>query len=407
MDMLRVFGTARRRIAAGALAAVVVLAAVAAALLLRSGPSAPVRAEGTARTPGTSVRGNDFLYDVSCVSSRFCVTAGYYSSGGRAQALIESWDGTHWSIAPSPRAGADSQLQGVSCVSRMFCVATGSYHPRGGQAQALIESWDGARWSIAASPSTSDGSDFLASVSCTSSSFCAAVGRNQNVSTQQWQALIESWDGTRWSIAHSPSTPARDSDILTAVSCTSGSACTAVGDYLNRSESTLVESWDGTRWSIASTAGIPGDAFFSGVSCAGGNFCVAAGEDLSRGAAHAQPLIESWDGARWSMDATSRAGGAAVLLGVSCAGSSDCVATGWNRGASGSIRTLVESWDGSRWSTAASLSASMSGNEILFGVSCVPGFCASAGHSIGSGHTRTLVELRGSTRWSIAASPNK
>jgi len=53
--------------------------------------------------------------------------------------LIEAWNGTSWSVVPSPGRGSHSALVGVSCVSATACSATG-YYPAGGRRKTLIES---------------------------------------------------------------------------------------------------------------------------------------------------------------------------------------------------------------------------------------------------------------------------
>lgn len=64
---------------------------------------------------------------------------------------------------------------------------------------------------------------------------------------------------------------------LRSVSCSSATACTAVGDQGN---SVLVERWNGRRWSIQATPRIPG-MFFSGVSCPAARVCIAVGSEGS------------------------------------------------------------------------------------------------------------------------------
>jgi hypothetical protein len=42
--------------------------------------------------------------------------------------LIESWNGSSWTVVPSPDASLQTnQLLGVSCVTRADCLAVGSY----------------------------------------------------------------------------------------------------------------------------------------------------------------------------------------------------------------------------------------------------------------------------------------
>jgi len=58
-------------------------------------------------------------------------------------------------------------------------------------------------------------------------------------------ALAERWDGVRWSIQATPVPVGAQSSELLAVSCSSITACTAVGDYTNRAGATvtLIEHW--------------------------------------------------------------------------------------------------------------------------------------------------------------------
>jgi hypothetical protein len=56
------------------------------------------------------------LGDVTCLSATACIAVGDdTSSSGIAQTLVESWDGTSWSIVPSPNQGTlGSFLNGVT-----------------------------------------------------------------------------------------------------------------------------------------------------------------------------------------------------------------------------------------------------------------------------------------------------
>jgi hypothetical protein len=74
--------------------------------------------------------------------------------------------------------------------------------------------WATVQWSR---PSNIDGPNPLWSVSCTSSSFCAAAGDGGNVLT---------WDGASWS---SPTMLDSGDVNFVSVSCASSSFCVAVG----------------------------------------------------------------------------------------------------------------------------------------------------------------------------------
>ena len=59
--------------------------------------------------------------------------------------LAESWNGTTWSIVPSPNTGPTvSALQGVSCATATACIAVGySQTKTRALSSTLIESWNG------------------------------------------------------------------------------------------------------------------------------------------------------------------------------------------------------------------------------------------------------------------------
>jgi len=314
-----------------------------------------------------------------------------------------------WSVVPSPNEGPapqSSQLLSVSCPSATACMAVGTYRSRRSPNATLAESWDGETWSIVPSPNVGPAGkqDVLNGVSCTSASACAAVGAyfinlgaNRGDLTR---ALVESWDGRRWSIVPSANVPGRG-DGLNGVSCASAAACMAVGSYSHpvgahfSPAATLVESWDGRRWSIVPSANVPGRGDgLNGVSCASAAACMAVGSYSHPVGAHFSPaatLVESWDGRRWSIVPSPNEGLASnsdELNSVSCASSTTCVAVG-----STPANVLVESWEHGRWALVP-VQRPAPFNDILDGVSCVSatscravGFLSSSG-----GVTKTVVE---------------
>ena len=66
--------------------------------------------------------------------------------------------------------------------------------------------------------------------------------------------MAERWNGKRWSV-QPVAVPAAPNSFLTGVSCTSTTACTAVGDAFadssfNNTVGTVAERWNGTTWSL-------------------------------------------------------------------------------------------------------------------------------------------------------------
>src|SRR6476661_3698430 len=68
---------------------------------------------------------------------------------------------------------------------------------------------------------------------------------------------------------------------LYGASCTSASACTAVGDYVTSTgaSKTLAEHWNGTAWAVQSTPTPSGaaDSFLQDVACTSASACTAVG----------------------------------------------------------------------------------------------------------------------------------
>ena len=82
-------------------------------------------------------------------------------------------------------------------------------------------------------------------MSCTSASACTAVGYYASGST--YVTLAERWNGTKWSIQHTPNPTGAPGSWLDGVSCASASTCTAVGDpNFSPPQVTLAERWNGS-----------------------------------------------------------------------------------------------------------------------------------------------------------------
>src|SRR5690242_8865781 len=250
-----------------------------------------------------------------------------------ADASVTSGAALTWSVVPSPSRGTDSLLGGVSCVSATACAAVGDYANSGGPGRTLIESWNGTKWSVVPSPNRggSNGGSVLYGVSCVSATACTAAGADIHTSTSGSIArtLIESWNGTSWSVTPSPS-PGTDSE-LNSVSCTTATACTAVGVSTSASGArvTLAESWNGTSWSVMPIPEPGADSWLEGVSCVSATACTAAGFYYTTGGGHHMALIESWNGASWSVVPSPSPGTGSLLSGVSCVSATVCNAAGY------------------------------------------------------------------------------
>ena len=285
-------------------------------------------------------------YPATATTTYSCPSGGTLSGSSCSynQTLIEQWNGTSWSIVPSPNTSTTqtNYLYGVSCTSATACMAVG-YYSTGTYDQTLIEQWNGTSWSIVTSPNTSTTQkNWLQGVSCTSATACMAVGSYNTGSYNQ--TLIEQWNGTSWSIVTSPNASTTQDNTLFGVSCTSASSCTAVGAYNSGTyNQTLIEQWNGTSWSIVTSPNtsttLSNDLY--GVSCTSTTFCMAAGFYFT--GSYWQTLIEQWNGTTWSIVTSPNTSTTLSndLYGVSCTSTTACMAVGFNSNA-GVYQTLIE-----------------------------------------------------------------
>ena len=85
--------------------------------------------------------------------------------------------GSGWSIVKSPRKAPTRISRDSRGTSNDNCVAAGYYNATLSASDAtLIESWNGSKWSVTASPNPSSTGDDLSGLSCARSSKCEAVG---------------------------------------------------------------------------------------------------------------------------------------------------------------------------------------------------------------------------------------
>jgi hypothetical protein len=245
--------------------------------------------------------------------------------------LAESWDGTSWTVQ-DPAGPAGAVFSAVSCSSANSCTAVGEDNvldPNGNTA-TLAEHWDGASWTVQHTPNPPGGTFVqLVAVSCSSATACTAIGSYE--AGTSFGGLVERWNGTTWTIQPTP-TLSRDSEV-SGVSCPTDTSCTMVGTRGTLTgNAPLAEHWDGTTWTIQHAANPHGasDVALNAVSCPTAVNCTAVG--ASFGESSATSLAEHWDGTSWTIQPTPSPGGTDVQpLAVSCPTAAACTATGfWN-----------------------------------------------------------------------------
>lgn len=206
------------------------------------------------------------LGDVSCPSAAACIAVG--SSGPAAVTagpLAMRWNGARWEVQriPSPHGFVYTPLTGVSCTSPAACTAVGVSGPFGEPKplQPFAERWNGKKWTLEGTPAPAGAATTtLDGISCTEST-CTAVGSYADglLPAAPFRLLAEHWNGRRWVIQSTPSPDESTATTLSRVSCTSERTCIAVGYYITGAGlyHPLAERWNGRRWTIQPSASTP------------------------------------------------------------------------------------------------------------------------------------------------------
>ena len=225
------------------------------------------------------------------------------------QTLVEHWNGSNWSVVSSPNPSGKTWvvLNSVAAISANDIWAVGhAGDPSSIPLQTLTEHWNGTSWSIIPSPSpgTYNG-NVLNAVDGVSANDVWAVGWYQSGSTgQEGGALTMHWDGAAWTVIPNPSRW-----TLYGVTAISSNDVWAVGEQ-------SILHWNGTNWSVVSFPPPPGDSYqtLKGISATAASDIWAVGYSqwsYFYGTRYA-PLTYHWDGARWSL--IPNAGGLDELL---------------------------------------------------------------------------------------------
>ena len=330
---------------------------------------------GSAPQPsGTSAE----LLSVSCTSRLNCIAVGVENSlefpdafvGGLELPsgdipLIERFNGNKWiAMATPPEDGA---LFGVSCTSSSFCIAVG--YGVGSGANAIIDEFNGAAWSRQQAPLNSSlaiNTNRLWSVSCAVDQSCVAVGSDlddQSVNRETIETpTVDSYVMGKWVSASLPNVHPTD---LYSVSCYRNQ-CLAVGSGPSLPNGPAALLFDGRKWSIAAD---PPDVFGS-VSCASVGRCSVV---PLQGNALAPSRRTQFVGGSWKVSPPQLPQLPMALSEIDCTDTSHCVTVGGSLPTSKmSSREMIVGTFRGRSAHLQLMRGSASGvGDVLNSVSCI------------------------------------
>jgi hypothetical protein len=317
-----------------------------------------------------------------------------FTNGENFRPLVEHWNGGAWTASKVPGPSHLSQLKAVDQASANDVWATGNYEDPNGF-HPLFEHWDGTAWSRVAGQNTRTGDDYLDGIAALGPDDVWAVGHKFDPANGgKTRTLVEHWDGASWSIVPSPNWPGQhETSWLAAVAGTSSTDVWAVGFHRNNAGlvQPLIEHWDGARWSIAPAA----DGTGSGQNSLFGVATISASDAWAAGTrGDGVPLTEHWDGTAWRTVDAPGLGPFSALGDLAVRSSSDVWAVGGSVDLNGVNTTLLERWDGAAWSIVSTPNPGPAANSLL-GIDAAPGgrlWAAGAYLNDFDEHGGTLIE---------------
>ncbi len=339
--------------------------------------SGPWRVLPTPNPGGTQVATIYFL-GVSASGNTDAWGVGIDDVNSLRKPLVEHWDGHRWLAVSVPQpTGRQAWFHGVLELSPTDVWAVGESSDRGSTTegeQTLIEHFDGSAWTIVPSPNPAHGlrsANILTSVSGTGPDDIWAAGYDFDPTTDTIEFLFEHWDGSSWTASPSP-TPPGGLDTAWGVTAIAPDDVWAVGD--SALQVTRTAHWDGSSWSIVASPslhdGINPTNLLTGVTAnSSGDVWASGYEGNANNLNFSKPYMLHWDGSTWTLTTLPNQGGEGSLLrGTVALSASDVWTVGQTQELDGTILTLTERFDGTSWSIVPSPSPGHIGSIRIDGL---------------------------------------
>jgi hypothetical protein len=339
----------------------------------------------------------------------------YVNNGGVYQTLAMHWDGTVWSLIPSPSVGGGNNLlTSVTAIAPADVWALGYWRPGDSTtyAQPLTEHWNGNSWSVVGAPEVANSSTELFAVNADSSADVWGVGISLNypvdITGPRGRAFAIHWTGSSWSIVPTANLvapiagPGVDVSELNGVKVLAPNDAWAVGDGQDYTGNTpasvdmaFIEHWDGNTWNqVAAPVHQSGD-FLSDVQGIHGDMWAVGGQGQNGSSTSDNVLTEHWNGLNWTEVPGQTPGLSANLFALGYINSTTVYAAGASAYTSPGTsqeqdNTLVEQWNGTGWSQLASVNPTSS--QDLDAIAALSTSDLWVGGYTLNGNPQTLVE---------------
>jgi hypothetical protein len=261
----------------------------------------------------------------------------------RPEPLVQHWNGSTWQTQlPAGRRFDRLELYQVAALGRDDVWAVGSTDDR-----ASSIHWNGTSWTEVPGAAGHPEAAFLGLAAVSPDDLWVA-GKEPGPDDYD-RPLVERSDGTSWTAVPVPM-PDAIAAGLRSVSASGPASIWAVGWSVgnDRRFRPLIERWDGSRWSIEPVPHLHDDALLSGVAAAGRNDVWAVGWSW-RGDA-TTGLVLHWDGTTWAeVTLPASSGGAAGRLATVEVSGGHVAIAGQVPDAAGILQPLASVLTGTTW----------------------------------------------------------
>jgi hypothetical protein len=283
------------------------------------------------------------------------------------------WDGSAWRSVPLPTKGPD--LWSVAALGPNDAWAVGSLDTGSlVQSRALIEHWNGAHWSVVRLPLLHGA--MLYSIAAAGPGSVWAVGATFHGNNagdfvpHATRPVLLHWGGASWRRVSLPWS--RRGVVLDKVVATGPSSVWALSSGWNYSYHPSIEHWNGTHWQAVPVPFGPKDPI-AGFGATAGNDAWAVGsyaQGGNRAARYSHALAAHWNGHSWRLThVPNRPGNNSTdLTAVAAVRPDDVWAIGQTQRlnldhdgfSSTAPVALLEHWDGQSWSVMPGAAPQMS-----------------------------------------------
>lgn len=314
----------------------------------------------------------------------------------------------NWQVVPSANGARQvNELHGVSALADDDVWAVGvSYNTERTISNSLIEHWNGSSWSVIPSPNPSSSLNILSAVAAVAPDDVWAVGLAATVSSG---AIIMHWNGMTWSVTPNPAAPFFMSNLM-SLAVISANDIWAVGSgRMGDEDVTLTLHWNGTAWSFIPSPNVQPevDNALFGVSAVASNDVWAVGTQQPTSLTDPHTLVLHWNGAAWSIIPSANDGGSRVgnhLLATAAVATDNAWAVGYSE-----FGPLAEHWDGMSWNLVSTATAPHREPLFLSSVTALSNtnvWTVGEGFRSGTTLSRTLTERWNGKAWLAVNSPN-